>query len=495
MPSARTSDITIPFTDRIEQFERSSVVVVGDIMLDVFVYGEAERISPEAPIPVLRVVREVRMLGGAGNVARNVSALGAQCVLISLAGADDTAEIIRELLTAEARMKAHFITEQQRITSVKTRYIAASQQLLRADREDVVAVSKTSEKEMQTFAEEILRDGDILVLSDYAKGALPPTMVRALITLAGAKGIKVFVDPKQWDIGLYAGADLISPNEKEMQLLNHAPLADERAMIEVARQWCRAHRIGHVLITRGSKGMILVNGEGLQARIGSEAREVYDVSGAGDTAMATLAVAIGCGAEMEEAAYLANVAAGIAVGRMGTAVVHRTDLRTAVHKARLTTGADKILSREAAKTVVAGWQAKGLKVGFTNGCFDLVHAGHITSISSAKSYCDKLVLAINSDASVRKLKGESRPVHTEMDRAMLLAALQDVDMVVIFREDTPEALLESLRPDVLMKGADYRKEQIIGWQFVEGYGGEVVRIPLVEGYSSTNTISRIRAVT
>ena len=494
MRFAKTSDTAASFIDQIEQFERSSIIVVGDVMLDVFVYGEAERISPEAPIPVLRVVREARMLGGAGNVARNITALGAHCTLVSLIGKDPTAEAIRALLAAESRLDARFITEPERITTLKTRYIATSQQLLRADREETAAALEASRNELQAAVEAALCHHQLLILSDYAKGTLSPELIRTLITAAKAKGVAVCIDPKQWDIALYANADLISPNEKEMQLLNHGPFANEETMVKTASGWCRDYEIGHVLITRGSKGVMLVNAEGLQVEIGAEAREVFDVSGAGDTAMATLAVALGSGATIEEAAYLANAAAGIAVGRMGTAVVHRTDLKTAVHKTHLTTGSDKILAREAAKAQVEAWQAKGLKVGFTNGCFDLVHAGHITSISSAKSYCDRLVLAINSDASVRKLKGEARPVHTEMDRAMLLAALQDVDMVVIFREDTPEVLLELLRPDVLMKGADYQKEQIVGWQFVESYGGWVVRIPLVEGYSSTNTISRIRAV-
>ena len=238
--------------------------------------------------------------------------------------------------------------------------------------------------------------------------------------------------------------------------------------------------------------MMLISAEGLQAETRTEAREVFDVSGAGDTALATLAVAVGSGASVPDAMRLANHAAGIVVGRIGTAVVHRTDLKTAVHTAHLTTGAEKILSREAAVSRVQTWQAAGQRVGFTNGCFDLVHAGHIASISACKSHCDRLVLAINSDASVKRLKGESRPVHTEMDRAMLLAALSAVDLVVIFREDTPESLLHALRPNVLMKGADYQKEQIVGWDFVESYGGQVVRIDLVDGYSSTNTIHRIR---
>jgi D-beta-D-heptose 7-phosphate kinase / D-beta-D-heptose 1-phosphate adenosyltransferase len=433
------------------------------------------------------------MLGGAGNVARNITALGAHCDFISLVGEDATAETLRTLCANEAGMDAYFTTESHRTTTLKTRYIAGSQQLLRADCEDSSTAQSGSQAEMEMRVKALLQEQNVLVLSDYAKGALPAPLIRTLIAYANAQHIPVFVDPKQWDISLYAGATLISPNEKEMQLLNRTPLASDDAMVAAARAWCTTHDITYVLITRGAKGMMLVNADGIQTEIKADVREVFDVSGAGDTAMATLAVAVAAGATMEEGVHLANVAAGIAVGRTGTAVVQRTDLKNAIHKAHLTTGSEKICSPATAKAMVAAWQAEGLRVGFTNGCFDLVHAGHIASISAAKSYCDRLLIAINSDASVRKLKGESRPVHQEMDRAMLLAALQDVSMVIIFSEDTPEMLLEMLRPDVLMKGADYAKEQIVGWQFVESYGGEVVRIPLVEGYSSTGTMKRIRA--
>jgi D-beta-D-heptose 7-phosphate kinase/D-beta-D-heptose 1-phosphate adenosyltransferase len=476
----------------IERFDAARVLVVGDVMLDVFVYGQAERLSPEAPIPVLKIQREVRMLGGAGNVTRNIASLGAHASVVSVVGEDTTAVDIHALIAEEPQIDAHFVSETTRISTLKTRYIAASQQLLRADREEVTPASAGSIAAMLSAVEARIANHHVLILSDYAKGALTPALVKPLIALARTHNVPVFVDPKQWDVALYAGATLISPNEKEMQQLHGAPFADDGAMIAAAQGWCKAHCIGYVLITRGAKGMMLVHADGVVATIASEAREVFDVSGAGDTVMATLAVAHGSGADISHAARLANVAAGIVVGRMGTATVHRTDLKTAVHTAHLVSGAEKIFSREALKTQVGEWQAKGLKVGFTNGCFDVIHAGHIASLASAKSYCDRLVIAINSDASVKRLKGESRPIHAEMDRAMVLAALGAVDGVTLFREDTPEALLELLRPDVLMKGADYQKEQIVGWQLVESYGGKVVRIPLVEGYSSTNTISKIQ---
>ncbi len=476
----------------IERFDQVSALVVGDVMLDRFVYGETRRISPEAPVPVLRSTHETRMLGGAGNVLRNLSALGVKAGLVSVQGDDATGQEIQALVDAEPLAEYHPATEAGRRSTLKTRYIAGAQQLLRADDEDTSLPAEDIYEVLLTQCRQHVHAYDALILSDYAKGALTPDVIRRLITIAHDNGKPVFVDPKQWDISLYRGATLLSPNEQEMEKLHRAPLASEQDMADVAAEWCQEYAIGHVLVTLGAKGMMLVNADGLQSRIKARARDVFDVSGAGDTVIATVATATVAGASLEEAARLANHAAGIVVGKLGTATIHRTDLKTAIHTAHITTGRSKILSRAAAQEQVQAWKARGLGVGFTNGCFDIVHAGHIASLSHCKEQCDRLVIAINSDASVRRLKGDARPVNTEMDRALLLAAISVVDMVVIFREDTPEALLEELCPDVLMKGEDYELDQIVGRDFVESYGGKVVRIPLVDGYSTTNTVQKIR---
>lgn len=495
MPSYMTTSSTHnhDLLTTIESFDQARILVIGDVMLDKFIYGSASRISPEAPIPVLAITNERLMLGGAGNVIRNLASLGASATFIALMGDDETAQHIDALTREEANITPAFVTETGRSSTIKTRYIADTQQLLRADHEDCSQLSQASELAILQQCEETLEQHHILVLSDYAKGMLSPTLTRQLIALAHQHQCPVFIDPKQWDISLYAEASLLCPNEKEAQLLHHAPFKDDDEMIAIIAGWCSNHNIGHILVTRGAKGMMLMNKDGLLCHIKAQNREVYDVSGAGDTVLATLAASCAIGATMEDAALLANHAAGIAVGRMGTATVHRTDLKTAIYTSDITTGRNKILSQEAARGVIEDWQQRGLKVGFTNGCFDIVHTGHITSLSQCKKHCDRLVLAVNSDASVKRLKGKSRPVNNEMDRAMLLAALSDIDAVVIFREDTPEAILEALRPDVLMKGEDYQKHEIVGWQLVESYGGEVVRIPLVDGYSTTNTIAKINA--
>ncbi len=477
---------------KIDRFADARVLCVGDVMLDRFVYGQVERISPEAPIPVLHQQSEATMLGGAGNVVRNIVGLGAECTFISIVGQDEPGRQILSLTGNIEQVTPYLIVDKERTSTEKTRYVAGSQQLLRVDRETPMPLDQTmSDKILAAVAEEI-EDYPLLVLSDYGKGLLHPALVIQLIAMAAEKNIPVLVDPKSRNFAQYAGATLVTPNMYELSLATGITCRDEESAADAAKILLGYERIDYLLVTMGSRGMLLASKDADPVHISAQKREVFDVSGAGDTVMATLAVALGSGCTMQEAAFLANEAGGIVVGKMGTAVCYRTDLKTALHTHGARSGSRKLYPQDIAAEQCAVWQREGHKVGFTNGCFDIVHAGHISILNAAKEHCDKLVLAINSDDSVKRLKGETRPVNSEMDRAMLLAELEAVDMVVIFREDTPEAVLKKIRPDVLMKGADYEKHQIVGAEFVESYGGSVVRLPLKDGYSTTGTIEKLK---
>lgn len=470
------------------------VLCIGDVMLDRFIYGSVERISPEAPIPIFTATREERMLGGAGNVVRNLLSLGAHASFAAVVGDDAVATQLTQLVGSEANLVPYLITERGRISTKKTRYVAASQQLLRSDSETKAAIKDETANKMLELVLPELSQCHAIILSDYGKGVLTPAVCHRLIEAARAKNIPVFVDPKQRDVSIYAGATVLSPNLKELALASGVDgFADEMAIIAAAQALARKHQFQYVLATRGERGMTLVDAEGLVAHVDATAQQVFDVSGAGDTVIATLAATHAAGAPMPLATELANLAGGIVVGRLGTAVVHRSDLTAALYTHRTQALQQKILPRDTALATVTNWKREGQTVGFTNGCFDIMHAGHIQSLTDARSRCDKLIVAINTDASVRALKGPTRPVNAEMDRAQVLAALGCVDAVVVFDEDTPLELLKLLQPDVLMKGADYTKEQVVGWELVESYGGRIELLPLKDGYSTTGIIEKLTA--
>ena len=478
----------------LDRLSSASLLCIGDVMLDRFIYGHVERISPEAPIPIFTADREERMLGGAGNVVRNLLSLGASASFASVVGDDAVATQLTTLVGAEERLVPYLITERGRISTKKTRYVAASQQILRSDSETKTAIRPETEKTILELILPELVHQQAIILSDYGKGVLTPNLCRAIIDAARAKSIPVFVDPKQRDVSVYAGATVLSPNLKELALASGVDhFESQEEIVAAAQALVRTHRFQYVLVTRGADGMTLIDAEGLVAHVGATASQVFDVSGAGDTVIATLAATYAAGAPMPLAVELANLAGGIVVGRLGTAVVHRTDLTAALYTHRAMSLQQKILPADTARDMVINWQRDGLTVGFTNGCFDIMHAGHISLLTDAKAQCDKLIVALNTDASVRGLKGPNRPVNAEMDRAQVLAALGCVDAVVLFNEDTPLELLKTLQPDVLMKGADYTKEQVVGWQFVESYGGRVELLPLKDGYSTTGIIKKMTA--
>lgn len=478
----------------LERLGETKLLVIGDIMLDSFLYGKVERISPEAPIPVFTLEREEKMLGGAGNVVRNLLALGTQASLVSVIGDDAIGRELTALVGKEQRLVPYLVTEKGRISTRKTRYVAGGQQLLRSDHESTAAAKEESVTRMlETMLPEIA-SYQAIILSDYGKGVLTPDLCRKVIDAAKRANVPVFVDPKQWDVSVYAGATVLSPNMRELATAcGTDKFENDEAMIKSARALAKKHAFRYVLVTRGEHGMTLIDAEGLIAHVEAQARDVFDVSGAGDTSIATLAATFAAGAPMPQAAELANIAAGIVVGRLGTAVVHYTDMTAALYAYRTAALQHKILPLSTACDTVTNWRRDGLRIGFTNGCFDIMHAGHISLLADAKKRCDKLIIGLNTDASVRALKGAGRPVNAEMDRAQILAALSMVDAVVLFNEDTPMKLLEALKPDVLMKGADYAKEEVVGWELVESYGGRVELIPLKEGYSTSGIIRKAAA--
>ena len=473
----------------VDRLRNVTVLCVGDAMLDRFVYGSVNRISPEAPIPVLRIQREQAMLGGAGNVVRNLVALGSKSSFVALIGEDAAGREVEGLLSG---IDASLVRDMDRQTTIKTRYIASSQQLLRTDSETESPVSQACQQQILDAARPYLSQVGAVVLSDYGKGVLTPMVIAELIAAANQLGVPVVVDPKGNDYRRYAGADVLTPNRKELIEATGMKADNDDQVIAAARHLITTCNVKSVLVTRSQDGMSLVTADQV-AHLPAQAQEVFDVSGAGDTVIATFAAAIAAGAKPLDAARIANVAAGIVVAKVGTAVAYAEEVIAALHHGELQTAEHKVLGRDVAAGVIERWRSKGLKVGFTNGCFDLLHPGHIALLNQARSACDKLVVGLNSDASVQRLKGPTRPVQSEAARATVLASLSVVDLVVIFGEDTPLDLICGLKPSVLVKGADYTIDTVVGAKEVASWGGEVFLAQLVPGQSTTSTIARINA--
>jgi D-beta-D-heptose 7-phosphate kinase / D-beta-D-heptose 1-phosphate adenosyltransferase len=473
------------------------VAVIGDVMLDRYIYGGVDRVSPEAPIPVMRVEREQAMLGGAGNVARNLSALGATTTLVGVIGDDVDGAAIVAAVEALPRVSSGLVVESGRVTTLKTRFVAGGQQLLRTDRETGRAPAAQAAADLMQAIERAIDGASVVVLSDYAKGVLGEAVLRRVMELARRQHKKVVVDPRGSDYAVYRGAGVVTPNRRELEQASGAALPkgggedNERAVEQAARRVLLEAGIEAMLVTLSEQGMTLVQQQARPLHLSAQAREVFDVSGAGDTVVAVLAASLGAGAGLAEAAELANTVAGIVVGKVGTAVAYPDEILHQLHAQDVMGGEAKVLSLEAALDRIAGWRRKGRRIGFTNGCFDLLHPGHVSLLGQARAACDRLVVGLNSDASVKRLKGPERPVQGEAARALVLGSLQSVDLVVIFGEDTPLALIEAIRPDVLVKGADYTVATVVGADIVQSYGGKVVLAELVPGQSTSATIKRL----
>src|ERR1700722_191743 len=420
-------------------FSRQTVVVLGDVMLDSWIYGHVERISPEAPVPVLRADRRREMLGGAGNVARNIGALGSRVILIGVVGDDESG---RQLcLLADEKAPSGRAIERKLALSLrsptihKTRYVAAGQQILRVDEETALPIDQVVAEQLVAYCEQTLSEADAVVLSDYPKGTLTDGVLKRVIQAARAAGKPVIADPKSRNFSRYNGATILTPNRPETLAATGIDCSDNATAEVAGRQALSQTDAEAVLITRGADGLSIIARDGTAAHIGTRARSVFDVSGAGDTLVATLAVVLASGASLLDAAQLANLSAGIVVEKAGTATVSPRELWDAAHDTGRGTDSKKILPLDLALEHIARWRAGGLRVGFTNGCFDLLHPGHVTLLAKARSACDRLVVGLNTDASVKRLKGVDRPIQDESARATVMASLGSVDLVVFFAED------------------------------------------------------------
>jgi D-beta-D-heptose 7-phosphate kinase/D-beta-D-heptose 1-phosphate adenosyltransferase len=475
-------------------FSGITILCVGDVMLDQFAYCDAERVSPEAPVPVLLLRQTRSMLGGAGNVARNIAALGGEAILSGLTGADTPGAELAGLIAATRGLVDGRVVSATRPTTRKTRYLAAHQQIVRIDEESVAPLDEHEEAALIAAVEGAIGDADAVILSDYRKGVLSPAVAAAAIARARQAKIPVYVDPKGDDFARYRGATCITPNLRALAAGARMPVGTEAEIAAAATKLMQEAEAEAVLVTRSEKGMMLVEASGATHVEPARAREVFDVSGAGDTVIAVLALARAAGHTLPEAMRLSNIAAGIVVSKLGTATVELDELMLELSRDVRDTGWQqaKHYTIDEAETLVRQWKGRGLKVGFTNGVFDLVHAGHVGLLAAARAECDRLIVALNTDASTRRLKGPTRPVNPLADRSAVIAALEAVDGVVSFDTDTPLPLIERLLPDVLIKGGDYTVETIVGAAEVAASGGRIVVVDLVEGRSTTATITRLQ---
>jgi D-beta-D-heptose 7-phosphate kinase / D-beta-D-heptose 1-phosphate adenosyltransferase len=475
----------------LNSFHTARVIVLGDVMLDRFVYGSVERISPEAPIPVVNVERVLDMPGGAANVARNIAALGARATLLGVVGDDQSATDLRTQLAACPTIDPQLITDASRPTSMKTRYVADGQQVMRADRESRAPLSAAVERQLLEAFAASLSDAHVIVLSDYAKGVLSDSVTRAAIDAARTAGKIVIVDPKSKNVARYRGATMLTPNRLELQQACGQECLTDADVVAGARLILDQNVCDYLVVTRGKDGMSVIGADNLTVHLPTTARQVFDVSGAGDTVVAAIALGLAAGADIVPAASLANAAAGIVVGKRGTATVTTGELLTVLTPLDGHTDPQKIFSLESVQQLARAWHEQGLKIAFTNGCFDLLHPGHISLLEQARRTADRLIVGLNADLSIRRLKGPNRPVQGEVARATVLAAVKSVDAVVIFSEDTPIHLIETLEPNVLVKGADYTVATVVGADIVLKRGGRVVLADLLSGHSTTETVKRV----
>lgn len=473
-------------------FNKARVLVVGDVMLDRYWHGSTNRISPEAPVPVVKVTDSEDRAGGAANVALNMSALGAKVQLMGVIGKDENGSSLRQRLQA-ATIKPDLVVSGSCPTMTKLRVISRHQQLIRMDFEEPVPTQAA--KELAERVEAALRSSaktpfGAVILSDYAKGSL--LEVQAMIKAIRQHRIPVFVDPKGSDFQRYRGATLLTPNLHEFEAVV-GPCKNEAELVKKGQTLMKSLQLEALLVTRGEHGMTLLtraNKKSGELHLPARAVEVFDVTGAGDTVISVLAAAVAAGESLEHAVALSNVAAGIVVGKLGTATVSVPELSEALHRER---GVERgVVSEDQLAILLKDAKQRGEKVVFTNGCFDILHAGHVSYLEEARKLGDRLVVAINSDSSVRKLKGAGRPINWCEDRMLVLSKLAAVDWVVSFSDDTPERLLKKLKPDVLVKGGDYTVKQVVGAPIVQGYGGEVKVLSLVGNRSTTAIVNRIK---
>jgi D-beta-D-heptose 7-phosphate kinase / D-beta-D-heptose 1-phosphate adenosyltransferase len=476
--------------EALEKGRGRKVLVVGDLMLDEYIWGNVERVSPEAPVQVLEWVSHHDGLGGAANVAQNLVALGCEVWLAGVVGRDEKGARLRQILTEQGVRGDDVLDDAMRPTTDKLRVLAHSQQILRIDREQRLRLGDELEQQLVERITARIPQMDGVVCSDYGKGVLTRAVLTAIRRQAQLDGKLVLADPKGTDYTRYMGFDYVTPNRKELEAASQLPAKNDEEIVRAAQKVLDLVRGSGLLVTRGQDGLTLVRHERPPFHVPALAREVYDVTGAGDTVLGVFALGLFGGAEPEVAAELANLAAGIEVGKLGAAAVGRDEITRAIEGASLHDH-EKILKRIDVLKVVSQARGQSRRIVFTNGCFDILHVGHLKLLQKARSLGDLLVVGINDDASVQRLKGEKRPLIGESERAHVLAALDCVDFVTVFTEDTPLALIDLIRPDVLVKGGDYAMHEVVGRDRVESYGGRVELVPIVEGFSTSDLVRRI----
>lgn len=464
-----------------------TVAVVGDLMLDETWTGEVARVAPEAPVPLLALQSMSRRAGGAGNVVENLASLGARTIALGAVGPEEEGAWLARRLTTLPTATGSIVVDPTRTTPVKRRMVSEGRQLLRVDQEIAAGLSPAAEAALFGAALEAVAVADVLLLSDYAKGTLTPRLLASLLSAARAKGIPALVDPKGRDYAKYRGATLVTPNRKELETVAGREARDLSTVAALGAELRDALALDALLVKLSEEGMLLLPRGEAPRRVRADAREVFDVTGAGDTVLAALGVCLGAGLSLATAAEVANRAAGRAVGRVGTASVHWADLLDGATPEP----EEKLLDDEHLRAVVTTLHRAHRRLVFTNGCFDLLHPGHVKLLTAAKRLGDVLIVGLNSDTSVKRLKGEGRPILSQRDRAQVLGGLDAVDFIVVFEEDTPLRLIEAIRPDVLVKGGDYTEATVVGAPFVRSYGGEIALIPLVEGKSTTSMVNRM----
>lgn len=465
------------------------VLVLGDPILDHYVWGDASRISPEAPIPVVKQEGETFKPGGASCVCFNLQQIEAQVAFCGVVGADPEGQQLRDLLEKYGVDLSGLVSSGKRITNRKTRFIARAQQMLRVDREVTDPIAEELEAELRTFLEERIPQVDLVVVSDYDKGVVTPGLTALVSTRCREAGIPCIADPaKVTDYSKYRGFSLISPNRVEAETATGVRILDAQSLAAAAAKLIQEHDLQHVAVTRDKDGISLFSRDGTEFHDAAHERDIYDVTGAGDMVTTLLALVLADGGAPEDAVRLANVAAGIEVGKLGVAPVSREEIREVLIQQA---SVSKLKTLDELLPLLGKCRVMKKRVVLTNGCFDILHQGHIDLLHRAKSHGDILIVAINSDASVERLKGPKRPILPENERAVLLSALEPVDYVTIFEDDTPIPLLEALKPEVLVKGGQYTREQVVGHEVVDRYGGEIVLVPHVEGISTTDIVQRI----
>lgn len=468
---------------QLPDFTKASVIVIGDIMLDRYWFGETGRISPEAPVPVVKITHHTERPGGAGNVALNIAALGVNVRLLGITGKDEAAQSLCDQLNA-ANVKFDIQQEEHIPTITKLRVISRHQQLIRLDFEEKMPVFNPT-KLIDSFKKH-LPHTQLVILSDYNKGTL--ACIPTLIQLANEAGVPVLVDPKGHNFSIYNHTTLITPNLKEFEAVM-GPCNNEQEIITKAHEFLRQHQIKALLLTRGEQGMTLIRQEEEEIHLPAHAREVFDVTGAGDTVIGVLGSALAAGSSLQDGMALANLAASLVVAKLGAATVSAPELEVALSRASAPSSG--MVNEEQLLLAVTQARLQGKKIVFTNGCFDILHAGHVRYLQEAKQLGDYLIVAVNSDSSISRLKGPGRPINNVEQRMAVLASLGVVDWVTSFTEDTPERLLKKFQPDILVKGGDYTIDQVVGARIVQEYGGNVRVLGMIKNISTTSIIDRM----